>query len=90
MSRAVAVRLCTRGADMAVIQVQVSIDTTEPLTGTAFCEDREPVPFVGWLQMLRAVSELVGEAAGTGGGCADAAAGELPAVSVRIGEPQPS
>ncbi|MCC7367222.1 MAG: hypothetical protein IT306_02295 [Chloroflexi bacterium] len=73
-----------------MVVIQVSIDTTEPLTGSAFCEHRGPVPFVGWLQMLRAVSELVGEAAGTDGMGTDVADTGLPAVSVQVGEPQRS
>lgn len=60
--------------------IHVTIDTAEPLTGSASCDEREPVPFVGWLQMLRAVAELVGAP-----GCTadqhppDAAAGEISA-----------
>ena len=39
--------------------VSLSIGQTEPLVGTATCARGSPVPFVGWLELLRAVSELV-------------------------------
>lgn len=39
--------------------IRIAIDTTEPLSGTAATERCAPVPFVGWLEMLRAISELV-------------------------------
>jgi hypothetical protein len=40
--------------------VSVTIEGTEPLVGTAACERQEPVPFVGWLELLHAISRLVG------------------------------
>jgi hypothetical protein len=40
--------------------IHVTIDTAEPLTGSASCCGQGQVPFVGWLQLLRAVAELVG------------------------------
>jgi hypothetical protein len=51
----------TRSADVQVADmvIRIAIDTTEPLSGTAATERCEPVPFVGWLEMLRAISELV-------------------------------
>lgn len=45
--------------------IHVTIDTAEPLTGSASCCERGPVPFTGWLQLLRAVAELVGASACT-------------------------
>lgn len=39
--------------------IQIAIQETQPLTGTASTAMKEPVSFVGWLDMLRAVSELV-------------------------------
>lgn len=39
--------------------IRIAIDTTEPLSGTAATECCAPVPFVGWLEMLRAISDLV-------------------------------
>jgi hypothetical protein len=40
--------------------IRISIEKTEPLTGTAAAGERTPVPFMGWLEMLRTISELVG------------------------------
>jgi hypothetical protein len=39
--------------------IQISVDTTQPLAGTAAAERGAPVPFVGWLELLRAISALV-------------------------------
>ena len=44
----------------AGLLVSVSIAQTEPLTGTATCAEGTPISFVGWLELLRAISELVG------------------------------
>ncbi len=67
--------------------IQVIIDTTEPLTGSALCNEREPVPFVGWLQMLRAVAELVGSPECAASSCPDAG----PSLAGQhVGEPLPS
>ena len=66
--------------------IQVSIDTTEPLTGSASCNERGPVPFVGWLQMLRAVAELVGSPECSAGSCADAADVDPLAAVQHVGE----
>ena len=46
--------------------IRIAIDTTAPLVGTAAAERREPVHFVGWLELLRAISGLVED-----GGCGD-------------------
>ena len=67
--------------------IQLSIDTTEPLTGSASCNERGPVPFVGWLQMLKAVAELVGSPECSAGGCADAADADHHAAGQPVGEP---
>ena len=48
------------GADMVI---QISIEQTQPLIGTASDERGVPVPFVGWMALLRAISDLV-EASG--------------------------
>jgi hypothetical protein len=40
--------------------IRIAIEKTDPLTGTAAAGRRAPVPFVGWLEMLRTISELVG------------------------------
>jgi hypothetical protein len=38
--------------------VQISIEKTQPLTGTASTGGKGPVSFVGWLDLLRAIAEL--------------------------------
>jgi hypothetical protein len=47
----------------AGLVIRIAIDTTDPLTGSASAERGGSVPFVGWLELLRAVSELVGQRA---------------------------
>jgi hypothetical protein len=42
----------------------ISIERTQPLAGAAVTEGGEPVPFDGWLDLLRVVSELVAAAGG--------------------------
>ena len=42
------------------MQIRISIDTAEPLTGTAKAGTSAPVAFTGWLELLRAIAELVG------------------------------
>ena len=39
--------------------IRISIESTQPLTGTAATGKAEPVPFDGWLELLRVISELV-------------------------------
>jgi hypothetical protein len=39
--------------------IQISVDTTQPLAGTAAAERGAPVPFIGWLELLRVISALV-------------------------------
>jgi hypothetical protein len=39
--------------------IQLSIDATEPLAGTAVCERGGAIPFIGWFELLRAISALV-------------------------------
>ena len=38
------------------------IERLEPLAGTASMEEAEPLHFDGWLELLRAISELVATA----------------------------
>ncbi|MDR7420295.1 MAG: hypothetical protein QN178_15440 [Armatimonadota bacterium] len=45
---------------MEDIEINISIQTTEPLAGTATADGREPLRFEGWLELLRAVSTLIG------------------------------
>ena len=70
--------------------IQVFIDATEPLTGSASCNEREPVPFVGWRQMLRAVADLVGSPECAGGPCSDTADMDMLATDQHVGDPLPS
>jgi hypothetical protein len=42
------------------MEIRITIRTREPLTGTAAAEDAGPVPFEGWLELLHALSRLVG------------------------------
>jgi hypothetical protein len=49
--------------------ISIQIEKTQPLTGTASSEGRGPVSFVGWMALLRVVSELteaMDEAGGSG------------------------
>jgi len=51
-----------RGPEAGLV-VRIAIEQTEPLTGSAACpETGAPVPFVGWLELLRTIAELVGPA----------------------------
>ena len=56
--------------------IQIAIQETQPLTGTASIGTQEPVPFLGWLDLLRAVSELV-TASGQPPDCRPASVGDL-------------
>ena len=38
--------------------IQISIEKTQPLTGTASTGGKRPVSFVGWLDLLSALAEL--------------------------------
>jgi hypothetical protein len=40
--------------------IRIWIERTQPLAGTAEREDAAPVAFDGWLELLRAIGELVG------------------------------
>ena len=40
------------------MQIQISIEKTEPLTGWA-ATGGTPVSFIGWWELLRAISDLV-------------------------------
>jgi hypothetical protein len=41
------------------VLIRLVIEKTQPLVGTAAAEGGDPVPFDGWLEMLRVISELV-------------------------------
>jgi hypothetical protein len=51
-----------------VMEIRISIETTQPLTGAAMTESEGPLPFAGWLELLRAVSTLVGADVDAAGG----------------------
>jgi hypothetical protein len=39
--------------------IRVWIERAQPLAGTASTEESEPLRFDGWVELLRAISELV-------------------------------
>ena len=51
-----------RAAQPAGLVIQVAIERTEPLAGTASARGATPVTFAGWLDLLRALSELMSAA----------------------------
>ena len=63
------------------MEIRISIQTTQPLTGVAMTESEGPLQFAGWLELLQAVSTLVGPdvdaAGGTLAGSQAPPAGEL-------------
>jgi hypothetical protein len=48
--------------EAAAVLIRLWIQGSQPLAGTAATEGGEPLPFEGWLEMLRVVSELVAAA----------------------------
>src|SRR5215208_6907252 len=50
------------------MEIRISIQTTQPLTGVAMTESEGPLPFAGWLELLQAVSRLVGADVDAAGG----------------------
>ena len=47
--------------------IRILIERAQPVAGTAVTEGQEPLPFDGWLELLRVLSELVTPAAPSGG-----------------------
>ena len=41
------------------MDICISIEQAEPLIGTAATDDRGPLPFEGWLELLDALSTLL-------------------------------
>jgi hypothetical protein len=39
--------------------IRIWIEKADPLTGSAAAEARDPIRFEGWMELLRAISELV-------------------------------
>ncbi len=64
--------------------IRISIQRRQPLAGTAATELGDPVPFEGWLELLRVVSELVAAAAPSGG--REVEAGDKPMEGNEIGK----
>ena len=51
------------------MQISVTIEQLQPLSGTASTAGERPVSFVGWLELLRAIADLTdasGHAEATG------------------------
>jgi hypothetical protein len=44
------------------------IESRQPLAGTAASEASDPLPFHGWLELLRVISQLVNDAVPPHGG----------------------
>lgn len=65
--------MISREPPRAAIVIRVTIETTEPLTGTATARPHAGVRFDGWLGLLAALAELVGPAERPDCGCAPAA-----------------
>jgi hypothetical protein len=53
--------------EAASMLITLAIEKTQPLTGTASCDERGTVAFVGWMELLRAVADLVGTQGQAGG-----------------------
>lgn len=60
------------------MEIRISIETAEPLAGTATAGGREIVRFEGWLELLRVLSALVGSEGGTDPGKESPLAGPRP------------
>jgi hypothetical protein len=39
--------------------IRLRIDKADPLTGSAATDERRPLPFEGWIELLGVLSELV-------------------------------
>ncbi len=48
------------------MEIRISVQTTEPLAGTATAGSQGPLHFEGWLELLRVLSALVGPEGGSG------------------------
>jgi hypothetical protein len=51
-------------ATVAVVRITISLNASEPPSGTAELEGGEQEAFAGWLGMLKALSELLRRAEG--------------------------
>ena len=50
------------------MKICISIQTTEPLTGTARTQSEGPLPFEGWLELLHVLSTLIQTEVDSAGG----------------------
>lgn len=41
------------------MDIRISVENVEPLTGTAAVEDGQELPFEGWMGLLDVISQLV-------------------------------
>lgn len=41
------------------MRIEISVDTFDPPEGTLVADDGEAIPFAGWLDLLRVLSELL-------------------------------
>jgi hypothetical protein len=48
--------------------IHIRVENTQSLSGTAATKGSDPLPFDGWLELLRVISELVNAAADSGKG----------------------
>jgi hypothetical protein len=44
---------------VAPMLIRIVVEQAQPLAGTATTAGRDPLPFEGWLELLRVLSELV-------------------------------
>jgi hypothetical protein len=48
--------------------IHIRVENMQPLAGTAVAKGSDPLPFEGWLELLRVISELVAASGASGGG----------------------
>jgi hypothetical protein len=53
--------------------IHIRVENMQPLAGTAVAKGSDPLPFEGWLELLRVISGLVNAAADSGNGDGEAA-----------------
>ncbi len=74
------------GGNDVLVRIEIWVEEAEPFTGRATRREAEPVPFVGWLGLLRALSALL-EGDGALSELPDRGGRELGAVgNLKLGE----
>jgi hypothetical protein len=48
-----------RREESALVRIEILVDTFDPPEGTLVADDGESIPFAGWLDLLRVLSELL-------------------------------